>query len=154
MELEDLRSRMSPDAQQYAERTLDMYNAPFARVLGIEIESIDLDRVVCSLTVRPEQMNSMGRAHGATIYGLIDHTFAIASNLVRDCTGSSTNCIFYRPGSGKLTAVAVPINRSRSMEMYDIRVTNEEGKLVASSTCTAFAIKRDRDGRQVLPILR
>ncbi|MBQ8373903.1 MAG: PaaI family thioesterase [Candidatus Methanomethylophilaceae archaeon] len=143
MNIDELRSMMSPDVREYAERIMEMYEAPFARFVGLEISEITRDRVVCYLDLRPELMNSMGRGHGGAVYTLIDHTFAIAANLVHDSTGQNTNVSFYRPAQGRLTAVAVPINRSRSLEVYDVRVTNDEGKLVASSVCTAFVLRRD-----------
>ena len=143
MNREDLSQRLSEAASPYLDRVIAMYEAPFAREMGVEVESVDLDRVECSLMLRPEHMNSMGRGHGAVIYALLDHTFAIAANLVRDCTGQSSEVKFFRPASGKLTAVCVPVNRSRSLEVYDVRVLSEEGKLIASAVCTAFAIKRD-----------
>ncbi len=143
MNIDELRSMMSPDVREYAERIMEMYEAPFARFVGLEISEISRDRVVCYLDLCPELMNSMGRGHGGAVYTLIDHTFAIAANLVHDSTGQNTNVSFYRPAQGRLTAVAVPINRSRSLEVYDVRVTNDEGKLIASSVCTAFVLRRD-----------
>lgn len=143
MNIDELRSMMSPDVREYAERIMEMYEAPFARFVGLEISEISRDRVVCYLDLRPELMNSMGRGHGGAVYTLIDHTFAITANLVHDSTGQNTNVSFYRPAQGRLTAVAVPINRSRSLEVYDVRVTNDEGKLIASSVCTAFVLRRD-----------
>ena len=143
MNIDELRSMMSPDVREYAERIMEMYEAPFARFVGLEISEISRDRVVCYLDLRPELINSMGRGHGGAVYALIDHTFAIAANLVHDSTGQNTNVSFYRPAQGRLTAVAIPINRSRSLEVYDVRVTNDEGKLIASSVCTAFVLRRD-----------
>ena len=67
MNMDDLKSRMSSDSLQYAERVMDMYNAPFAREMGLEIKSISLDRVECYLDLRPEMMNSMGRGHGGAV---------------------------------------------------------------------------------------
>ena len=134
---------MSPDTVEFADRVMDMYNAPYARDAGIEISRISRDEVVCTMELKPHQMNSHGRAHGAAIYVLLDHTFAIATNLTKDCTGQNTNVSFHRPGFGKLTAIATPINRSRSLEIYDVRVMNEDGKLVASSVCTAFVLKKE-----------
>lgn len=142
MDLEELRSRMSEECRPLAERVMDMYMAPFARAVGIEIESIEAERTVCSMTVRPDLMNSMDRCHGAALYALMDHTFAFASNMSHDGTGQSSEIKFYRPAKGRLTCTAVPINRSRSLEVYDVRVLNEEGKLVCSATCTAFLLNR------------
>ncbi len=143
MDREDVAAKLSEAASPYLDRVMDMLGAPFAREMGIGIESVDLDRVECSMTLLPEHMNSMGRGHGAAIYALLDHTFAIAANLIHDCTGQSSEVKFYRPASGRLRAVCVPVNRSRSLEAYDVRVLSEEGKLIASAICTAFVIRRD-----------
>ena len=143
MDKDDLLPKMSEDTREYADRVISMYNAPFAREMGIEIVSVERDRVECSMAIRPEHLNSMGRGHGAAIYALIDHTFAIATNLMHDATGQSSTVSFYRPASGTIRAICTPINRSRSLEMYDVRVLSEEDKLVASSVCTAFVLRRD-----------
>lgn len=143
MDREELLARMSDDTKQYIDSAWDMYNAPFARFMGVEVVSIGSDRTVCEMEVRPELMNSMGRGHGAAIYALIDHTFAIMCNLVHPCTGQSTTISFYRPASGRLRAECVPVNKSRSLEVYDVRVYSEEGKLIASSINTAFVLKRE-----------
>ncbi|MBE6520625.1 MAG: PaaI family thioesterase [Thermoplasmata archaeon] len=142
MDIEELKTRMADDVVEYADRVMAMYGAPFARAMGVEIERIEKDRVVCSMELTPVMMNSMGRGHGAAIYTLIDHTFAIAANMVADGTGQSTEVKFYRPASGKLTAEAVPINRSRSLEVYAVKVFSEEGKLIASATCTSFMLRK------------
>ncbi len=141
MNREDILARMSDDTKPFIDMVWDMYNAPFARMMGVEIESIEPDRVECSMELRPEHMNSMERGHGAAVYTLIDHTFAIATNMTHMATGQSTQVSFYRPASGRLRAVAVPVNRSRSLEVFDVRVYAENGKLIASSTCTSFVLK-------------
>ncbi len=143
MNRDEILAKMSDDTKQYIDSVFDMYNAPFARLMGVEIASIERDRVECYLDIRPDQMNSMERGHGATIYTLIDHTFAILCNMTQMATGQATNVTFYRPAFGRIRAVAVPINRSRSLEMYDVRVYNEEGKLVASSVCTSFVLRKE-----------
>ena len=55
----------------------------------------------------------------------------------------SSNLTFLRPGSGeKLFASAKEINRGKSTGVYDIRVTNEQGKLVACGQIIGFATGR------------
>ncbi|MBR2255565.1 MAG: PaaI family thioesterase, partial [Candidatus Methanomethylophilaceae archaeon] len=72
MERETLLGLMSDDTKQYADRVMEMYTAPFARFMGIEIESISRDSVTCSMYVKDEMMNSMGRGHGGVVYTLMD----------------------------------------------------------------------------------
>jgi len=142
MDVEELQTRMSDDTKQYADRVMELYEAPFARHMGVEIESVSLDEVVCSLSIQPFMINSMGRVHGAVIYSLLDHTFAVISNLTHDGTGQSTEVKFYRPAMGDLRCVARPINISRSLGIYDVRVYSTENKLIASSICTGFILKK------------
>ena len=40
MDRDDILGRMSEDTRQYIDSVLDMYNAPFARFIGLEIETI------------------------------------------------------------------------------------------------------------------
>ena len=142
MDREELLKRMSDDTKQYADRIIDVFNAPFAQMMGLDIESVKSDEVVCTMNIKPFMINSMGRVHGGAIYSLLDHTFAIISNMKVDATGQSMEVKYYRPANSKLRCVARPINISRSLGIYDVRVFSEEGKLIASSSCTAFVINK------------
>ena len=53
---------------------------PFSKWLGIEIISVELGRVKLGMTIRPEMLNSMGKAHGGITYSLADTTFGFTSN--------------------------------------------------------------------------
>lgn len=142
MDKTELLPRMTEDTRQYADRVLDVLSAPFAQHMGLKIESISRDEVVCTMEIQPFMINSMGRVHGGAIYALMDHTFAIISNMLHDGTGQSTEVKFYRPANSALRCVAKPINISRSLAIYDVRVYSAEGKLIASSTCTGFIIQK------------
>ena len=142
MNKSDLLPLMSEDTRQYADRVLEVFDAPFAQHMGLKIKSISQEEVVCSMNVQDFMINSMGRIHGGAVYALLDHTFAIISNMMHDGTGQSTEVKFYRPANGNLRCIARPINISRSLAVYDVKVYSEEGKLIASSTCTAFIIKK------------
>ena len=142
MEKEDLLARMSEDTKQYADRIMDLYKAPFARHMGIEIESVSMDETVCTMDIQDFMINSMGRVHGGVIYALMDHTFAIISNMTQDGTGQSMEVKYYRPANSKLRCVAKPLNISRSLAVYEVKAYSEEGKLIASANCTAFILKK------------
>lgn len=143
MDREEILSILAPEVKQYIDRIEDMYNAPFARMMGIELVSVSLDEVVCTMELKPEYMNSHGIGHGAAVYSLIDHAFAFATNIDKDATGINCDIRYHRPAKGRLTAKTRMVNRSRSLDVFEINVYNEEGKLVASSTCTSFVIKRN-----------
>ncbi|MBO4552449.1 MAG: PaaI family thioesterase [Candidatus Methanomethylophilaceae archaeon] len=137
---EDFLSKMSPDTHQYLERIKDLYSAPFARELGVEVESISKDEVSLYLDIVPEHINSRGFVHGAVIYGLTDHTLAFMANMEEEAVGQNVNIIYHRPlKEGRLYSKGRVINISKSLKTYEIN-TYCNGKLISSSVCTAFRL--------------
>ncbi|MGB5981817.1 MAG: PaaI family thioesterase [Nonlabens sp.] len=53
---------------------------PYSSWLGIEIISVELGRVKLGMKIRPEMLNSMGKAHGGITYALADTAFGFSSN--------------------------------------------------------------------------
>jgi acyl-CoA thioesterase len=53
---------------------------PFSSWLGIKILNSEIGRVELAMTVRPEMLNSMGKAHGGITYSLADTAFGFAAN--------------------------------------------------------------------------
>jgi acyl-CoA thioesterase len=143
MDRVELLERLSDETRAHIDRIRDMYNAPFARQMGIKVECIGFDRVVCTMDLREEHMNSMGRGHGGAVFSLMDHTFAFATNIDDDCTGIETSISYHRPAMGRLKATATPLNISRSLRHFQVMVEDEAGKLVASGKCISFVLKRD-----------
>jgi uncharacterized protein (TIGR00369 family) len=137
---DDFLSVMDEDMHCRLDKAKEIYSAPYARNLGIEIQHISSDSVSLYLDIRPEHINSRGFVHGAVIYGLTDHTLAFASNLDKEAVGQSTDIIYHRPvRSGRIISMSKLINESKSLAVYDIRVYSE-GKLISSSVCTAFKL--------------
>ena len=140
MEDADLLSKMSPDTHIYLDRIKDIYSAPFARELGIEVESISRDSVSLYIDIRPNHINSRGFVHGAVIYGLADHTLAFLANMDEEAVGQSVNIVYHRPlKEGRLVSRSRVINISKSLKTYEID-TYSNGKLISSSVCTAFRL--------------
>ncbi|WP_338351016.1 PaaI family thioesterase [Nonlabens sp. SCSIO 43208] len=53
---------------------------PFSQWLGIEILECEVGKVTLGMTVRPEMLNSMGKAHGGITYSLADSCFGFTAN--------------------------------------------------------------------------
>ena len=140
MEDSEFLSKMSPETHVFLERIKDLYSAPFARELGVEIDSISKDSVSLYLDIVPKHINSRGFVHGAVIYGLTDHTLAFAANMEEEAVGQNVNIIYHRPlKEGRLTSRSREINRSKNLKTYEID-TYCNGKLISSSVCTAFRL--------------
>lgn len=129
---------------EYADRLdhiTEMLNAPYFAMNAMEPVSIKKEEVVIRKRMLPNDWNSNGFWHGGAIYGVMDHAFAILTNLDGQAVGQSSNVNYYRPGRGEyITAKARFINVSRSL--YHVYVEAFDGeKLVASGISTAFRVK-------------
>jgi len=119
--------------------TLDQ--VPFARLLGIEVDSVDPGHAVLSMKLRHEHMRNNAIAHGGVIATLIDSAMAIAIMALleeNERTVTVDLTIHYlRPvpeGSAKASARVVRAGRrvvTVSAELFD-----GEGKLAATAIST------------------
>ena len=119
--------------------TLD--HVPFARLLGIEVDSVEPGHAVLSMQLRHEHMRNNAIAHGGVIATLIDSAMAIAIMALLDENEHTVTVdltIHYlRPvpeGSAKASARVVRAGRrvvTVSAELFDA-----EGKLAATAIST------------------
>ena len=119
--------------------TLD--HVPFARLLGIEVDSVEPGHAVLSMKLRPEHMRNNAISHGGVIATLIDSAMAIAIMALleeNERTVTVDLTIHYlRPvpeGSAKASARVVRAGRrvvTVSAELFD-----GEGKLAATAIST------------------
>ena len=127
----------------------DQLNAdplPLARHLGIEVVEAELRRVVARLTVRAELCTSGGILHGGAFMALADTAGAIGASL-NLVAGTNTTTIESKTnflGSAALgvvvTAEATPVHIGRRSSVWQTRITNPDGKLLALVTQTQLVI--------------
>jgi 1,4-dihydroxy-2-naphthoyl-CoA hydrolase len=107
--------------------------------LGINLVEASGDRVVMSWTVRPEITQPYGIVHGGTYCTAVESSASVGAALwyrdqVEDgrVVGVSNQTDFYRAvTSGVLTAVALPVHRGRSQQVWRVDITDEDDRLVA-----------------------
>ena len=129
--------------------TVDRLNAnplPLARHLGIEIVEAEPRRVVARLTVRDALCTSGGILHGGAFMALADTAGAIGASL-NLAEGANTTTIESKTnflGAAALgtvvTAEAIPVHIGRRSSVWQTRVTNPAGKLLALVTQTQLVI--------------
>ena len=136
---------ISEDCMQHIDNIVGMLNAPYFVENGMEPVSISMESVEVKKAVTPKDRNSNGFWHGGAIYGVMDHAFAILSNIEGHAVGQNSNLNYYRPGRGDvITAKAKFINVSRSL--YHVYVEAFDGeKLVASGIFTSFRLQEIHD---------
>jgi acyl-CoA thioesterase len=102
--------------------------------LGMQLEEVRPGYARISMKVRPEFLNGHGICHGGLMFTLADSTFAFACNSHNAPTVAAGCSIeFLKPvqGSDTLTAVGQEQTMSGRHGIYDIRVTNAAGEVVA-----------------------
>lgn len=111
-----------------------------ARELDMELIELSAGRAVAKMTLAEKHYNSLRMTHGGTLFTLADFTFAAASNSYGQiAVAVNASISFFRPThSGTLTAVAEETHTSRSLGHYTVRITDQEGQLVAQFQGTAF----------------
>ena len=119
---------------------------PFAVAMGIALAGLDDGFSAVEMTYDPARMDNMfGRAHGGAIFALIDEAFETVCQTDGTVTVALNVSVTYvtspEPGA-RLKAEAREVSRTKKTASYDIRVSDGEGRLVA--TCAALAYKTGR----------
>jgi acyl-CoA thioesterase len=102
--------------------------------LGMAIDDIGPGRATLSMTVHDEMANGHKTCHGGFIFTLADSAFAFACNSYNQRTVAQMAAItFLAPAfaGDRLTATAHEVARAGRSGIYDIRVTNQDGRQIA-----------------------
>jgi len=118
---------------------------PFAKLLGLELESLDSGTATLALNVRTELTQNQGVVHGGAIASLIDTAtaFAILSLLApkERITTVDLTISYLRPlHSGRLRAVAKVIRAGRRLFVVTAEVFDEEGNLATTALSTYIKV--------------
>jgi 1,4-dihydroxy-2-naphthoyl-CoA hydrolase len=119
---------------------------PLPRWMGITITMAEPDRVVAELTVRQELCTTGNIMHGGAVMAFADTVGALGTIVnLREGQGtttveSKTNFFAGSSVGARLTAEATPLHRGRRTQVWETRITNEQGRLVAKVTQTQMVL--------------
>lgn len=141
------------DPQQLADLTArTMYeNDAASKALGARIVSVGPGEASMAMTVRADMLNGHKTCHGGFIFALADSTFAFACNSRNAVTVASGCTIDYlAPGfeGDVLTARASEYSLAGRTGIYDVHVTNQEGKRIAIFRGRSYRLKGQVVGEQ------
>ena len=120
---------------------------PFSNLMGVEILVREKDRVVGKLKVREDLCTSGGILHGGAYMAFADALGAIGGVLnlppgTRTTTlESKTNFLRGAPVGSTVTGEATPLHVGRRSSVWQTRLTNDDGKLLALVTQTQMTIE-------------
>ena len=116
---------------------------PFAQTMNMQLVELESGYAVVEMPYDPAAMSNIyDRAHGGAVFGLIDEAFeaagqtdgtiAVALNVNVTYVGSPETGVLLR-------AEARQLSQTKKTASYDIRVTDNNGQLIA--TCQALAYR-------------
>ncbi len=119
---------------------------PYAKKFNIELVELKNGYAKVKMKINDDCTNIFGIAHGGAIFSIMDAAFELASNSSgRLSVALNVNVTFTAPAKVNdiLYAEAFEINSTRKTGLYEIKVYNEDGTLVASSH--AIVYRKDKN---------
>lgn len=112
--------------------------------LGGTLDAVGPGTATMSMTVEKHHTNGHDICHGGFIFTLADSAFAFACNSYNQIVVAQHNVItFVAPGrlGDRLTAVAREVTRFGRSGLYDVRVTDQTGRLIAEFRGASRVVK-------------
>ncbi len=114
----------------------DALAAGFAKFLGIEFTELGADRTVATCEIMPELLQPYGILHGGVHCSLVETVASVGAALwIGDrghVVGVANHTNFLRAvRSGRLTAVATPIHRGRTQQLWQVVISDDAGRELA-----------------------
>ena len=116
---------------------------------GIEVVRVSEDEVVATMPVHGPTMQPFGILHGGASLVLAETVASLGTfNLIDQenelAVGLEINANHVRGKSeGVVTATGVPLHQGRKVMVWDIRITDEEDKLICVSRCTVAVVPKE-----------
>lgn len=133
--------------EEAAARANRRIHGTFAGVLGMEFTHMAPDRVEAILEVRQDHKQPWGIIHGGAVMTLADTVAGAGAYLNADRGQESVTVelkinLIGAVRDGRIRAEAVPLHRGRTTSVWETRVTDAVGKLVAVSLSTHLVLDR------------
>lgn len=116
-------------------------NDRFAAMAGCRIIEMGEGRAVATMTVTREHLNAGGVCQGGAFFTLADLALAAVMNSRGQLTFGLQNNIMYLASAREgdvLTAEAIEVVNHHKIPAVEVRVTNQEGRLLCHVTGIAY----------------
>ena len=112
-------------------------NDRFARNAGCQITEADAEHAVAEMTVTSDHLNGGNVCQGGALFTLADLAIAALMNFQGQLTFGISNSIMYVSSAHEgdvLRAEAVSISAHPKIPSVEVRVTNQDGRLICHVT--------------------
>lgn len=138
----------------FAEPTMEdiatMTEGTVIHQLGIEFSHIGDEFIEATMSVDDRVLQPAGILHGGVSVVLAESVCSIGASLTVDLAkqyvvGQEINANHIRPGltGDVITARGTPVSQGRRSQVWDIRLHNQDDKLVCISRCTLAVLDHD-----------
>lgn len=131
---------------------LEQKKMPFAELLGVRILSAAPERLSAEMVVRDNLCTLPPVLHGGAVMAFADSLGAYATmlNLPKGASTttieSKTNFFAPAPAGTTVTGECAPLHRGRRTMVWQTRITNAEGRLLALVTQTQMVLEAPARG--------
>jgi 1,4-dihydroxy-2-naphthoyl-CoA hydrolase len=126
----------------------DQLHRGMAHTIGIELKLLTPERVVATMPVDDRTRQPFGLLHGGASAALAETVASLGAFLNVDpetqaAVGVELNANHIRGKTeGIVTATATPLHRGRTIHVWEIRIEDEEARLICASRCTLAIVSR------------
>jgi len=109
-------------------------NDAFSQWLDVDVVSIGLGSCTLRASIHGQMLNGFNILHGGISYSLSDSALAFASNSYGfKCVSIDSSISHLRPAvvGDTLIATAIERHRGKTVGIYEVNVTNQDGKNIA-----------------------
>lgn len=118
--------------------------------LGIEMVEVTNDRVVATMPVNAATHQPFGLLHGGASVVLAETIASMGTWMQIDqekeiAVGLEINANHIRgKRDGMVTGIGTPLHKGRTTMVWDIKIVDEEEKLICVSRCTVAIVKNNK----------
>ncbi len=110
----------------------------FMRAIGLHLDEVTGSRVSGSIDLGPDHHQPYGIVHGGVYAAAVESAASLGAVAAvwddgRVAVGVSNTTNFLRSmTTGRVDVVAEPLQQTRNQQLWEVRITDDEGRLVAT----------------------
>ena len=132
---------IQPDNEQITKLTQIEKNEPIAALLGMKLIYLEQGYAKVEMPMKKDYLNFNGMVFGGIVMAIADQAFAYATNSVTSpnlAIQFNIHLIAAAAASDVLTAECSVVKAGKRISVSEMKVTNQEGRLVATATGTTI----------------